>query len=571
MGCAGYCGSVEEDYDYVGGDLRFVDFVPDTGTCCSVCRAEPNCTAWTWRKRADAKHYGRCTLKHIGQLRRERDPDLIAGLPGSNSMRFVFQDHAGRCLRHGGHDASGSLVLGGCHTQAAADVRWAFSLVTGQVQAATGRCLAAPASNSHQQVMLQPCDWSDVAQRWHFSSQGGQLKSGQRCLFAPPGNDEVEAMALGPCNLPYSRGWRMWSAKAFFERMPELAGPPGPPPGGEHDASQQHALDAIAGAARSRSSTTTQRSGDGEARGGDEAASGKAVQHRMTTTTRPTSTASPPSSTADVTTTTTPPPTSTSTGTQTRTTTTPTTTTQTTTSSTTEAPLTMLCFMVMIPTGYEPDLVRMQFSSQTGIFACDEWAVYTNEHLNLNGLVPTQVNIDLHSELRGKFHTFYNTAIFIGIWQQVILEARYLVHEFTVKADPDAVILPVTLRKLLRLYVDDGRLERAEAGNGMFLNNCKFGMHGPMEVASRMALSAYAAGSASCARPPQEDVYLQKCLVSLGVKQYDDFRLMVEDHCDPPIGWDECKSGHAVFHPFKDVEGFRTCERNAAMFAAAGG
>mmetsp|Transcript_70327 Transcript_70327/g.177236 ORF Transcript_70327/g.177236 Transcript_70327/m.177236 type:complete len:757 (-) Transcript_70327:89-2359(-) len=247
------------------------------------------------------------------------------------------------------------------------------------------------------------------------------------------------------------------------------------------------------------------------------------------------------------------------------TTTRPPATTTSTATTTTTTHSSFFCFAVMLPWGYEPSLLQMQFQTNKSIFACEEWAVYTSANMNLSGLKPTKLSIDLHCSLRGKFHTYYNTPIFIKIWRQVISDNRIHFHDWTVKVDPDAVFLPWRLRHSLA-NLNNGRLEAAEKQRGMFVNNCKYGLHGPMEVVSRRALDIYAEGVDTCERPPQEDVYLQSCLKSLGVEQYDNFDVLVEDHCDPPDEWTDCESRHAVFHPFKSVGAYKKCLHNAEQF-----
>lgn len=231
----------------------------------------------------------------------------------------------------------------------------------------------------------------------------------------------------------------------------------------------------------------------------------------------------------------------------------------------------MFCFSVMLPWGYEPNLLQMQHDTKTSIFACEAWSVYTNDDVELDGFVPTKVNVSLNCEKEGVYHTFYNTPIFIKIWQHVVLDRRIHSIDWVVKVDPDAVLLPVRLRAFLVHHGDDF-LETAANNAGIFVNNCKFGLHGPFELISRRALEVYAQYRKICEsdekRPPQEDVYLQKCLVKLGVKQVDDFDLMVEDHCEPPTGWEDCRSDHAVFHPFKTRESYSECRSNAEAHQA---
>jgi len=226
----------------------------------------------------------------------------------------------------------------------------------------------------------------------------------------------------------------------------------------------------------------------------------------------------------------------------------------------------LFCFSVMLPTGYEPKLVEMQHTAKIGIFACEGWSVYTNANVDLAGFAPTKVRVDLHSRLGGVYHTFYNTGIFISIWRQVASESRFREFDFTVKADPDAVVLPWVLRRKLAIYLRSGRLAEAESDRGMFVNNCKFGLHGPVEILSKRALEVYASGWSGCKRPPQEDVFMQNCLTSLGVSMQDNFAVLVEAHCEPPLGWNNCRGDYAVFHPFKTVEGYKLCFDTAASF-----
>merc|ERR1740121_2718938 len=96
------------------------------------------------------------------------------------------------------------------------------------------------------------------------------------------------------------------------------------------------------------------------------------------------------------------------------------------------------------------------------------------------------------------------------------------------------------------------------------------GMHGPLEVMSRNAVRAFAVGRSACAAwlaqkcggPCQwgEDMYLDQCLQLLRVRREYEQNLLLEDHCEPPQGWDSCDSpGVVAFHPFKDVGEYKEC------------
>ncbi|CAK0814271.1 unnamed protein product [Prorocentrum cordatum] len=62
-----------------------------------------------------------------------------------------------------------------------------------------------------------------------------------------------------------------------------------------------------------------------------------------------------------------------------------------------------------------------------------------------------------------------------------------------------------------------------------------------------------------------EDLFIDQCLWKvLGMERRDALDVLLEDHCDPPDGWDECsKEGQVAFHPFKSVEAYQACSDRA--------
>jgi len=202
----------------------------------------------------------------------------------------------------------------------------------------------------------------------------------------------------------------------------------------------------------------------------------------------------------------------------------------------------------------------MQITERRSIFACEDFVVYSSVALDLgSGYTTSRIDMDLHCPLGGQYHTALNTPIFLKIWRQVIKDGRFRLHEWTVKADPDCVFLPGRLRDIVRV---EALRSNVESGKGLFLNNCRFGLHGPLEVASRRALEAYGKGYRRCKRPPQEDVYLQHCMLSLGVVQMNQFNLLAEAACRSP-DWQSCHSPQAAFHPFKSLDAYRSCQAEA--------
>jgi hypothetical protein len=231
----------------------------------------------------------------------------------------------------------------------------------------------------------------------------------------------------------------------------------------------------------------------------------------------------------------------------------------------------------------------------------------------------------------GKWDTALNTDIFIRVWNAVSLLGRYEFHDWTVKVDPDAVFFPNRLRELLLhspmnsvMEIGGGSLRhsmRASCGNcrlknfenvtcasriqslqqlgescevartkaaveppadcgctcgdlacnvsvsAMYLNNCKFGLHGPIEVISREAVATFLASIHRCEyirrEPFGEDKYLRRCLDLLGVRKVNTFSLLSEIACgQQPV---VCSAPNVAFHPFKDEGAYFNCWHEAQL------
>lgn len=224
----------------------------------------------------------------------------------------------------------------------------------------------------------------------------------------------------------------------------------------------------------------------------------------------------------------------------------------------------LYCFALMLPHTYEQDLLAMQHKRNVSLFACDAYSVYSNEELEVAPGVNTSiVDSDLKCGKGGEFGTALNLDIFLAVWTKVVQEQHFRHHHWTVKVDPDAVFFPERLSKVLEIH--------PESEEGVFINNCRFGMHGPIEVLSRNAVTKWAGGSLKCVLHFQEicngdcfwgeDLFVDQCLWKvLNVRRDNDFRLLLEDHCEPPPNWDKCDDASAVtFHPFKTMHGYEDC------------
>jgi len=128
------------------------------------------------------------------------------------------------------------------------------------------------------------------------------------------------------------------------------------------------------------------------------------------------------------------------------------------------------------------------------------------------------------------------------------------------KADPDAVLFPGRLRRLLRPHT--------EAGAKRFLLGCKepaVRLPGSAEVISRGALQTYFWSTdkdwKACTEelPWQtwgEDTFMQKCLSMLGMEAVPEFGWVVDHGCAEGDCSDE---ETVVFHRQRDEQGWLGC------------
>lgn len=224
----------------------------------------------------------------------------------------------------------------------------------------------------------------------------------------------------------------------------------------------------------------------------------------------------------------------------------------------------LFCWSLVLPRGGELTLVRTQLRKRWGIFACDGYTVYSNEsvtlgyqqHNNSNITIRTAaIQDNLHCVFSGEPPTADNTHIFVKLWNAVISNGSFLLHDWVVKADADTVFIPSRLRDVLR--INDYR--HAQEGNGMLIRNCHLGLHGPLEVLSRRALEVYSKGHWKCGWPPKEDVFLEYCMEKvLHVQVINQYDLLDEWFCGSKT-WATCGAAAVSYHPFKTVAKYQRC------------
>jgi len=241
--------------------------------------------------------------------------------------------------------------------------------------------------------------------------------------------------------------------------------------------------------------------------------------------------------------------------------------TQTTTTTTYRGEdIKVFCFS-LARVGAEMDTIRFQLSKYAGIFACDDQLVVSWSVMKVGNMGKREiftVKVGSAPIVRSKDGTAGNSLQFMKVWDLIRddKKKRYLKADWTVKVDPDAVLLP----DRLRMHLNDHRGAKA------YIRNCDKPMmsegnmmFGDLEVISKSALIVFFANTMVCYKeiPWQswgEDLYLMRCLEHLGVSYIDDFRMTQDGVCK---GVSCADNWAAAFHPMKSVGAWEAC-MNAA-------
>jgi hypothetical protein len=222
----------------------------------------------------------------------------------------------------------------------------------------------------------------------------------------------------------------------------------------------------------------------------------------------------------------------------------------------------LFCFSVTRATGSEPELLRKARGKKAGIFACDEHALFSTLPLIL---APGEAAVHFDPARVGVSSdgTAANAKLFMHVWEVLLSSSNLLSkiknHDWTVKVDPDALLLPDRLRWRLSPH----------SGWNVFVKDCSaWGtplMFGAIEVLSKSAVLTYFEGKQSCDRQLQwqpwgEDKYLQNCLDFLHVGSVEDYSLVIDGYCAATGMLPNCTdAGAAAFHPLKSPTSWEAC------------
>eukprot|EP00418_Pyrodinium_bahamense_P078907 CAMPEP_0179051760 /NCGR_PEP_ID=MMETSP0796-20121207/21409_1 /TAXON_ID=73915 /ORGANISM="Pyrodinium bahamense, Strain pbaha01" /LENGTH=456 /DNA_ID=CAMNT_0020748307 /DNA_START=65 /DNA_END=1436 /DNA_ORIENTATION=- len=245
----------------------------------------------------------------------------------------------------------------------------------------------------------------------------------------------------------------------------------------------------------------------------------------------------------------------------------------------------LYCYALTMSTGGETKLLRYQLQMRVGIFLCNEYTVYSDTSFPVGPdaakggaqLMAHPIGGSLKVPHGGRWGTALNTDVFVRLWKTVQQDGRWQIHDWSVKLDADAVFLPERLRALLRQFPNPGP---------KYMNNCKWGMHGPIEVVSRAGMNVFLNQIDTCEQIRQdamvwqpvhwneqmlrwtgtdkdhsfgEDQYFRRCARLLHITVVDEFRLLDELACGGNPKHTGCMGQYVSYHPFKEVDLYRSC------------
>ncbi|CAK0801171.1 unnamed protein product, partial [Prorocentrum cordatum] len=113
----------------------------------------------------------------------------------------------------------------------------------------------------------------------------------------------------------------------------------------------------------------------------------------------------------------------------------------------------LFCVTFLRIDSYEPALVEYQWKERTGIFACDSFRIFADNVTTIAGretLKTPKMEVEVIKD-----GTAGNAGIFMKAWEMIFAEGSIWDHDWTVKADPDAVFLPDRLRWRLEPHTDN--------------------------------------------------------------------------------------------------------------------
>jgi len=234
---------------------------------------------------------------------------------------------------------------------------------------------------------------------------------------------------------------------------------------------------------------------------------------------------------------------------------------------------------------HELELLNIVASQGKGIFACEQWDVFSDVSARLDtGYVTTKVEDqfgEFHQLKRKVSGTWVNWGIFYQVWVKIREVGKWQSADYTIKVDADAVFVPQRLRTWLSSKPGD-------SPHGLYYENCpnvQYGFFGHLEIITRTAvevLTTYLedchAVFAPCANDGcdwkwgawGEDVFAQRCMDHHYVDKVEAFDVATDGACqsDRPVGQEKNKKWYpqdcsslttVTAHPLKKPAAFKKC------------
>jgi hypothetical protein len=223
----------------------------------------------------------------------------------------------------------------------------------------------------------------------------------------------------------------------------------------------------------------------------------------------------------------------------------------------------------MMRSTYEYGLVKEQVRQRVGIFStCDEHAVFSQDAPFSLGRLSHGKGAEVKAQWfqkakvgKSEDGTAGNALLFVHVFQAIKKDGRFRNFDWTIKADPDAVVLPERIR--IRLPAP----KFSYLSKLGYLVNCnkydKGQLYGAIEAFRRESLQKFLddGGVERCMRelPYQrfgEDKFMGNCMKILGAHEFDDFSVLADKRC---LGAN-CRDGVAgAYHDFKGIPEWFDC------------
>lgn len=154
-----------------------------------------------------------------------------------------------------------------------------------------------------------------------------------------------------------------------------------------------------------------------------------------------------------------------------------------------------------------------------------------------------------------------NSKLFNNAWQAIRMDGRYKFFDWTLKVDPDAVLMPNRLWRVLSRHTSQKT----------FIKNCGMfntsAMYGSLEAVTRVALEKYFTYfDDQCEwmlwRSWGEDRFMEKCFNQMGVPGDIELGIVSDQRCwDSALPVDQgCRdTTHPAFHPLKSTYNWTQC------------